>query len=191
MTISLDAAAAAYSEAVRDDLRRHSGLYLLGAALLVASGIVAMLIPVFSSAAFIIVTGWLLILSGLTQGLGLIGGRRLPHFWLQFVSMVLGLLLGVLLLNNVGQGIVLFGTLLIVFLMMEGLSKIVLALTLRPMADWGWVLASGVLGVTLSLWLWASMPVAALWVLGLTLGLHLTGVGLSLGLIVLRLRRGP
>jgi uncharacterized membrane protein HdeD (DUF308 family) len=190
MTISLDAAAAAYQQAVRDMVRRQSWLYLLAAGLLVSAGAVAVMIPVFTSAAFVILTGWLLIFSGFVQGLALLRWRHLPQFWMQLFSVVLAILLGVLLLNDVGQGLLLVSTLLIVFLMLEGISKVVFALTLRPLPSWGWVLASGVLGIVLSVWLWVSMPVAALWVLGLMLGLHLIGMGLALGTMVLQLRKG-
>ena len=60
-------------------------------------------------------------------------------------------------------GLLALTLLVIVYFMVEGISKIVLALTIRPLPNWGWLLASGLLGVALSFYLWADMPVTAAW----------------------------
>jgi uncharacterized membrane protein HdeD (DUF308 family) len=36
-----------------------------------------------SSVAVVLFLGWLLIISGIVQGIGLFDARKLPHFWLQ------------------------------------------------------------------------------------------------------------
>jgi uncharacterized membrane protein HdeD (DUF308 family) len=79
--------------------------------------------------------------------------------------------------------------LLIVFFMIEGISKVVFALTIRPFPNWGWVLASGLVGIVLSLVLWASLPVTAVWLIGLLLGIQLISVGAALGYLAWQVRR--
>lgn len=79
--------------------------------------------------------------------------------------------------------------LLLVFFMIEGISKIVFALTIRPFPNWGWVLASGFVGILLSLILWASLPVTALWLVGLLLGIELISVGASIAYLAWQVRR--
>ena len=145
MPISLAAAAQTYREAARDAVRRHSTFHLVQAALLVVAGIVAIVFPAFSSAAAVVVFGWLLIASGIIQAIGLISARHAPNFWLQIISAILGVLLGILLLRNIAQGMLLLSLLLIIFFMIEGMSKVVFALTIRPLPNWLWVFASGVL----------------------------------------------
>ncbi len=113
------------------------------------AGILAIIYPVFSSAAVIVLLGWLLIISGLLQGLSLIGARHVPHFWLQLISVILALLIGFLFLRDPAQGMMTITLLLIVFFMIEGISKVVFALTIRPFPNWGWVLASGLVGILL------------------------------------------
>ena len=44
------------------------------------------------------------------------------------------------------------------------------------------VLASGVIGILLSLYLWASIPVTGIWLLGVLLGIELICEGTALGL---------
>jgi uncharacterized membrane protein HdeD (DUF308 family) len=73
--------------------------------------------------------------------------------------------------------------------MIEGISKIVFALTIRPFPNWGWVLASGIVGVMLSLILWASLPVTAVWLIGLLLGINLISVGASIAYLAWRVRQ--
>jgi uncharacterized membrane protein HdeD (DUF308 family) len=45
--------------------------------------------------------------------------------------------------------------------MMEGISKVVFALTIRPFPYWSWVFVSGLVGVVLSLLLWGSLPISS------------------------------
>lgn len=183
MPVGLDAAAQVYREAARDAVRRHSAFHLVEAGLLVVAGIFAMLFPVVSSAAAVFTFGWLLIVSGFIQAIGLISARHAPNFWLQLVSVILGIMIGVLLLRNIGQGILLLSLLLIVFFMMEGISKIVFAFTIRPLPNWMWIFASGVLSIALALVLFAAMPVTAFWLIGVILGANLISIGLSVGIM--------
>ena len=46
-----------------------------------------------SSTAVVVLLGWLLIISGVAQGLSLIGARHVPHFWLQLISVILAVLI--------------------------------------------------------------------------------------------------
>lgn len=188
--MTLDEAAEVFREAVRDTVKRHSLWYLLQGILLTAAGVLAIVYPLISSVAVIVMLGWLLIISGLVQGISLIGTRQVPYFWLQLISVILGVLIGLLFLRNPVEGLVTITLLLIVFFMIEGISKIVFALTIRPFPNWGWVLASGLVGVLLALILWASLPVSAVWVIGLMLGVKLVSVGTAIAWLSWQLRQG-
>src|ERR1044071_4540539 len=158
MALSLDAAAEVFREAMRDTVKRYSLWYLIQGILLIAAGMLAIIYPVISSAAVVILLGWLLIISGVVQGFSLIGAGEGPHFWLQLISVILAVLIGFLFLRDPAQGMATITLLLIVFFIIEGISKVVFALTIRPFPNWGWVLASGILGVVLAVVLLASLP---------------------------------
>ena len=81
--------------------------------------------------------------------------------------------------------------LLIVYFMVEGIAKLIFALTIRPFPNWGWVLASGLVGIILAFILWANMPVAADWVLGLMLGILLVSEGAALTYLAWQVRKSP
>jgi uncharacterized membrane protein HdeD (DUF308 family) len=187
--MSLDSAAEVFREAMRETVKRYSLWYLIQGALLVVAGVLAIIYPIISSVAVIIMLGWLLIISGVAQGISLVGARHVPHFWLQLISVILAFLIGSLFLRDPAQGLLTVTLLLIVFFMIEGISKIVFALTIRPFPHWGWVLASGLVGIVLSLVLWASLPVTALWLVGLLLGIQLISVGGALARLAWQVRR--
>ena len=84
------------------------------------------------------------------QGISLIDAREVPHFWLQLISVVLSVIVGVLLIRYRGAGLLAITLLLLVYFMVEGISKVIFSLTIRPFPNWGWVLASGIVGILLA-----------------------------------------
>ncbi|SFJ09280.1 Uncharacterized membrane protein HdeD, DUF308 family [Phyllobacterium sp. CL33Tsu] len=188
MSMSLDQAAEVYREAMRATVKRYSLWYLIEGILLVVAGVLAIIYPVFSSVAVILLLGWLLIFSGILQCLGLFYARHVPNFWLQLISVFLAVLIGFLFLRDPAQGLVTVTLLLIVFFMIEGISKVVFSLTIRPFPHWGWVLVSGIIGILLSLFLLISLPVTALWLIGLLLGIQLISVGGALAQLAWKVR---
>jgi uncharacterized membrane protein HdeD (DUF308 family) len=188
MAIPLEAAAAAMREAMRETVKRYSLWYLLQGVLMVAAGVLALIYPLLASVAMIYLLAWILIVSGVLQAIGLIGARDVPHYWLQLISVVLAIVIGVLLLNQPESGLLLMTVLLIVFFMVEGISKIIFALTIRPFPNWGWVLASGIVGILLAVYLWTNMPIASEWVLGILLGIMLISEGAALAYLAWQVR---
>lgn len=178
--LSVDEAAEVMRVAMRDVIKRYSLWYLLQGALMTLTGVVALLFPIFSSIAIVVMLGWLLVINGVFQGISLIGATNVPHFWLQLISVALSIVIGTLFLRDPGGGLLSLTLLLIVFFMVGGMAKVIFALTIRPFVKWGWVLASGLVGVLLSLILWSSLPVAAGWLLGLFVGIQFVSEGLAL-----------
>jgi uncharacterized membrane protein HdeD (DUF308 family) len=188
MTMSLDAAAQVMRAAMREAVRRHSLWYLIQGGLMILAGILALVSPVASSVAIVLFLGWLLIISGVVQGISLFDARHVPHFWLQLVSVVLSVLVGVLLIRHRGEGVLVLTLLLLVYFMIEGISKVIFSLTIRPFPNWGWVFASGVVGILVALYLWASFPITALWLLGVLLGIQLICEGAALAYLAWKVR---
>jgi len=179
--MSVEAASQVIREAMREKVRRHSFWYILQSVLMILAGIMALVFPMISSVAIVVFLGWLLIFSGILQAFSLLDARHVPNFWLQLVSVVLSVLVGILFLRNPGAGLLTLTLLLIVFFMVEGISKIIFSLTIRPFPNWGWVFASGVIGILLAFYLWANTPVTAVWLLGVLLGIGLISEGAALG----------
>jgi uncharacterized membrane protein HdeD (DUF308 family) len=189
MAISLDAAAAAMRDAMRQTVRRYSLWYLVQGILMVVTGVLALIYPWIASIAMVRLLGWFLITSGVLQAIGLIGAREVPYFWLELISAVLPIVLGVLLLRHTDVGLLFFGVLVIVYFMIEGIVKALFALTIRPFPNWGWVFASGLIGIALSLYLWANLSTVSAWMLAVLLGILLVVEGTALASLAWRVRR--
>src|SRR6478672_1210479 len=149
MAISLDAAAAAMRDAMRETVRRYSLWYLVQGILMVVTGILALIYPWIASIAIVRLLGWFLIITGILQAIGLIGARQVPYFWLELISAGLAIVIGLLLLRHTDAGLLFFSVLFIVYFMVEGIVKVIFGLTIRPFPNWGWVFASGLIGILL------------------------------------------
>lgn len=191
MAISMDEAAAALREAMRETVKRYSLWYLIQGVLLVVAGVLALVYPFIASVTVVFLLAWILIASGVLQGIGLIGASNVPHYWLQLISAVLAILIGVILLSSPDSGLLIMTVLLIVYFMVEGIAKVIFALTIRPFPHWGWVLGSGLVGILLALILWANMPLSSDWVLGLMLGILLVCEGAALTYLAWQVRTAP
>ena len=187
--ISLDAAAQVMREEMRRTVKRYSLWYLVQGGLMILAGILALVYPAISSVAVVFFIGWLLIFSGIFQGISLIGARQVPHFWLQLISVALFIVVGALFLRNPGESLLTLTLLLIVFFLIEGMSKVIFALTIRPFPNWGWVLVSGIVGILLAFYLWASIPVSAAWLLGVLLGIELICEGAAISHLAWQVRK--
>ena len=102
--------------------------------------------------------------------------------------MVLSIVVGLLLLRQPAAGLVVFSALLIVYFMVEGMAKVIFALTIRPFPNWGWVLAAGLVAILLAVYLWANIATVSDWVLGFLLGIQLLCEGAALTYLAWRIR---
>lgn len=190
MAISVDAAAAAMRDALRETVRRHSLLYLIQGVLMLVTGVLALIYPWIASVTIVRLLGWFLIISGMLEGIGLISAREVPYFWLEVISAVLAIVIGLLLLRHIDAGMLFFGVLFIVYFMIEGILKTMFALTIRPLPNWGLVLASGLIGIALSVYLWTNLSTTgSMWMLGVLLGILLVVEGTALTSLAWRVRR--
>ena len=98
------------------------------------------------------------------------------------------LVTGFLFVRNPGVAVGTLALLMVIFFMVEGIAKIVLALTVRPLANWGLVLLSGLIGVALSLYLIAN-PALSLLVLGLFIGIQLISEGIAICMLAWTVRK--
>ncbi len=172
--------------AAANAVHRHRGLFLLEGILLTALGILAVLVPVIASFAATIFFGWILLLSGIVGLFTTFRGRHMPGFWWSLLSALLGIVAGVLLIGWPVQGTFSLTSVLIAFLLVEGVFTIFYALEHRTgPVRWGFMLASGIVDLVLGVVLFAGLPGTALWALGLLIGINMIFGGLALIMMAL------
>ena len=152
------------------------------AVLLIVLGIAALLLPVAAGLAASLVFGVILLLSG---ALGLLAsfasGGRHPRGW-SLLSAVIALVVGLLLLIHPLAGALGLALLLSVYLLVDGLALIGLALSHRRRVTgrWSWLLGSGLLDLVLALILISLNAIGSAVVIGFIVGIDLIAAGIAL-----------
>jgi len=187
--MSLASASQAMREAMRERIKRFSLWYIVQGGLMMLAGAFAFVYPMLPSTAAPALLGWLLIISGGVQGTSLIGARNVPHFWVQVLSVAVSVIIGLMFLRIPGERLFLLTVLLIVYFISEGISKLILSLTIRPLPNWQWVLASGLLGIMAAVLTWSKLPVTAIWILCPLFGIVLLGEGAAIGYLAWQVHR--
>src|SRR5262249_37948156 len=167
--------AAALRQELRHELSALRGNWfwfvILGVALVVL-GMVALGSVVIASLAAAVAIGVLLLLGGAADAVGAFWCRGWSGFFLELLSGVLSIVVGLLFLRAPGGVLAALTLLLACFLMVGGIFKVVAALAYR-FAAWGWSLAGGIIDVILGVMIWQEWPASALWVIGLFVGINL------------------
>jgi len=162
---------------------------ILGIALVVL-GIIALGSIVIASLAAAVVIGALLLVAGAGEVVGAFWCRGWSGFFLELLSGVLSIVVGLLFLRAPLNALAALTLLVACFLMVGGVFKIVAAVSYR-FAAWGWSLASGIIDVILGVMIWQEWPASALWVIGLFVGINLLFRGINWIALGLALRALP
>ena len=165
--------------------------FVLLGVVLVVLGTVALGSVVVASLAAAVAIGVLLLLGGAAEAVGAFWCRCWSGFFLELLSGVLSIVVGLLFLRAPVGALAALTLLVACFLLVGGIFKVVSALAYR-FAAWGWSLAGGIIDVILGVMIWQGWPAASLWVIGLFVGIDLIFRGfnwIALGLALHSLPR--
>jgi uncharacterized membrane protein HdeD (DUF308 family) len=163
--------------------------------ILVITGTVAVSAPLVATLATALVIGSLVLVAGVAQLVGTFWTRDWSGFFLSLLMGVLYVVLGVMMLRAPVKAEQALTLLLACVLMVGGLFRIIGSLMYK-FPHWGWILAGGVINLILGILIWQLWPEAALWVIGLFVGIDLiftgwTWVMLSLAIKNLKVQSIP
>jgi uncharacterized membrane protein HdeD (DUF308 family) len=142
----------------------------------------------FTSFAAILILGFLLLAAGITQIISAFWAGKWSGMLLHMLIGVLYGVTGYMIIDQPGVSMVVLTKFIAIFLIVAGVFRIVSALTAR-FNDWGWVLLNGVITLLLGLIINRQLPEAALWVIGLFIGIELLFNGWAWIMLSLGLRR--
>jgi uncharacterized membrane protein HdeD (DUF308 family) len=157
---------------------------------MVVLGILALGSVVIASLATAVVIGALLILSGVAEMVGASWCRGWSGFFLHLLSGLLAVVVGFLFIRAPVGALLALTLLVTSLLMVEGIFKIVAALSYR-LYGWVWTLASGLIDLVLGVLIWQGLPASALWVIGLFVGINIIFRGVDWIALGLALRSLP
>ena len=158
-------------------------LFLILGLLFCLFGFQIMLFPMVSSIALDMLIGILLLVLGLAQIVLAFLSRDWKGFLFVFIAGILSLLLGFVLLAAPYKGVIGLTLLLGIFLLVQGLVKLVMSFKFRPSRNWEWLLFDGLITLLLGGLIIAGWPSDSLWVIGLLFGIDVLFGGLSMLLL--------
>ncbi|MFA6051005.1 MAG: HdeD family acid-resistance protein [Methylobacter sp.] len=161
-------------------LQTHWKLFLAEGIVFIILGLCAVVIPQFFSVAIVVFLGWILLFGGAAHIGRALMFSDMPGFGLWLFMGILQGVVGYLFITEPAAGVLTLTMLMTLFFALEGITKISLAFMMRPLANWGFILFSGITALVFAVIIWVSWSESAHWLLGLFLGINMIFLGWSL-----------
>jgi uncharacterized membrane protein HdeD (DUF308 family) len=156
---------------------RWGWLLVLGIVQIIA-GSIAIVVPVVASFAAVAIFGAVLIVSAIFQVIHAFKARSWPRSAWFGLSGVLYGIAGILVTTNPLGGALALAVMIAILLIADGALRAAIAMAVRPLVGWGWLIAGGLGSVVVGIILLIGWPGTALWITGLLLGIHLVFSGM-------------
>jgi uncharacterized membrane protein HdeD (DUF308 family) len=158
--------------------------------LLIVLGVIAIGAPFASGIAIGLLVGWLLVISGVAHGVHAFKASGWRGGLLQALCGLLYLGVGVMMIVNPIAGLLALTVTVLVYFILSGIFKIILAIRVEKLPQRGWVTLSGILSLVLAIYIGAQFPDSALWVIGLLFGIEMIFSGWAFVMMAVAARRG-
>jgi len=172
------------------EAKKNARLLVFLGALEMIVGLLAVASPAVAAMWVSIIVGTVLILSGAGHLIGAFKAGSFGAGLFGFLGGALSAAAGLLMFFRPLLGVATLSLLLALYLLVDGVSGMVLGLRIRPANGWGWLVASSGLAVVLAFLIYRQWPLAGVWAIGTFIGLHILFRGWSLVAIGLAARRG-
>ncbi len=169
-------------------LRRNWGWFLGVGIASIVLGIVAIGAPLAAGLAIEMLIGSILVVAGILRFVHAMKSRPNQSWIAELIVSIVSMAAGVLLLLFPLQGLLTITFILAAYLMVSGAFRVMIAVQMRRMIHWGWMIASGIVALLLGLLIWAHFPSDAGWILGLFVGIDLIFGGWALMMFSLKIK---
>ncbi len=171
-------------------LRASWGWFVALGVILMILGVAAISCSQIASAATALVFAGLMVGAGVAYLIGAFFTRSWGGFFLSLLAGVLHLAVGAIILERPFEALLVYTLLLAAFFFVEGLVRIIGAISGR-FYHWGWALLSGLVTLALGVMIWRQWPLSGLYVVGLFVGVNLIFSGATYIMLGLGIRRLP
>lgn len=148
------------------------GWFLTLGIVMVILGTVAFFIAPAATIGTVLVLGWLLVVSGIVEGIQAFRMRKWGGIFLHGVAGILGILIGLLVATHPGLGRWRGRCSFPRSLLSSGFFAWCAAIRLK-FPHWGWAAFDGAVTFLLGVLLWAEWPWSGFWFLGIAVGISL------------------
>lgn len=165
--------------------------YLIMGIILIAFGAIAIGRTCTATKVSMVFIGWLMVVAGVTQIIHTSWkGRGWSGFFFDILTGILYAVVGFMVIANPGSTAVTLTLLIAMFLMFDGIFRIVGAISVQ-VPNWGFVVLSGVISFALGLLIWRQWPYSGLFAIGLFVGIQMVSNGISTVMLSLAAKSLP
>jgi len=165
--------------AVKSALASGGGKIRTLGAILSVIGIVFIVMPEALGLGVSGLLGVLLILLGLFRGAFAWVAASWGSVLLRYAIAVLAVAAGIVVLSDPARGLEVLTMILAIYLFLDGICQLALALPLRPFGGM-WIMLSGVASIVLAIMIWRQWPASGESALGILIGVKLLVDGLAI-----------
>lgn len=162
---------------IMDYMQAHWRLFFFEGFFFILFGFAAIIVPQVFGVVIVIFLGWLIVFGGIIHVSRALFFKDMPGFGLWLLLGILQIVVGYLLIADPIAGILTLTMMMTLFFAIEGIIKIYLALMMRPLPDWNYVLFSGLTALILAAVILVFWSETALWLLGFFLGVNMLVLG--------------
>jgi len=184
-TVSATSAASATHEL--HPLRNQWWCFLLLGIALIILGSACIVDPLITTLASVFFLGFVLMAAGITQIVSSFWAGKWSGMLIHILIGILYVVVGYMIVDAPVINMVVITKVIAIFLIVGGIFRIVSALAVR-FPDWGWALLNGGVTLLLGVIINRQLPEAALWVIGLFVGIELLLNGWAWVMLALDLR---
>jgi len=148
--------------------------------LLIIAGFLAMFMPLAAGAAFATMIGALLGFGGVALLVLAFRAGSFGHGLMVFVVGALTLVAGVYMMARPGIALATMTLFLAAYFVVAGITEVISAFQVKPVAGWGWLLFGGVVSVLLGTMIWRQWPLSGAWAVGVLVGVRMLMSGFQL-----------
>ncbi len=164
-------------ERLADNIRSNRNSYLFNGVMFMILGLIALFTPLMAAEFLFILLGCVLVIMGVFQAIVSFAGKR---HWSFYITALLAIVAGLLLIFQPESGIYFFGMVVAIFLVLQGLMQLFYAGVYAPFRGWGWLLTSGLLSIALAIFIYVGWPLSAAWLFGFLIAINLLTFGFAL-----------
>ncbi len=170
-------------------VRKNWGLILFMGVLLIIAGVSAISYPWLWTGGVVLMLGWVILVSGIFRFVDAFATMKQGGFIWKIMGSLLYILAGIFILKFPLTGAVSLTLILGMFFIIEGISKTAFAAEIKPLKGWGWTMFDGALTILFGILVLTFLDNAALWLVGLLLGIKLLFAGWDLVYLGLALKK--
>ncbi len=163
------------------EIKKATNWVILLSILLILLGTLAIFSPMFASAFFVSMIGWIALASGITMIIQSFRSQPVRGFWLTLIVGVFYSLAGLFIIFNILKAAAVLTLSFGILFIAEGIITIVMAFVNRVGRSMSWlVVLNGIVTLILGILVINGWPSSTIWFIGLYVGISILFSGVSL-----------